>query len=648
MRPSRLVACILVALSSGAVSPSGAAPSAPARARLVVVVSVDGLSFDRLETYRPWYTAGLKRLLDEGRVETACRYRHLNTETGPGHSSLSTGAPPRVTGIVANRWFERLPDGGLRVINSVDQAAPSGVPGVPPMFYREVQRDGRIYAFARAAELERWEQSGELGRGTTRLGAGPAGETVVFDSDDAIRLFNFRNGRPEETFFRPETIQGPGNLRVPTLGDQLVARLPGARVVSVSAKDRSAIFLAGRDPRHTVYWFDQETGRFTTSAAYAPPAASRAVVAAFNRTVGPVLPARFGLSWKKLPLPDPAPSPSPVPTDVLADFQLPSNGVGWDHPLTLNPRGYFASLYVSPLMDEVLNDLALAFVADPVLELGRRDTPDVLAVSYSSQDVVSHSYGSESEENLDVLRRLDLQIGRLLAALDASYPKGSVLLALSADHGMQSIPEAMRARDAAFRGGRLVNSSRALPSFDERLNRLLVDELCLPEGSRPVFGAEGWSLMYNRPALPLRTVAGPCGAEDRLVTAETLDDVVPGLVTRVWREEVAEVLPVSRRDRWPADDPAVEFARNDFDPERSGDAFLVPRPNVLMHWDPARGTNHGTHHDYDTHVPLVFWGAGVRAARVDAASTPYDLAPTVAAALGVPLPDAIGSDRLSR
>lgn len=646
MQPRRFVAWMLVAVAW----PRGvvAAPAVPERPRLVVVVSVDGLSFDRLEAYRPWYTSGLKRLLDEGRVETSCRYQHINTETGPGHSSLSTGAPPRVTGIVANRWFERLPDGGLRVINSVDQAAPSGVPGVPPMFYREVARDGRLYAFARAAELARWEQSGEIGRGTTRLGAGPEGETVVFDSDDAIRLFNFKRGLPEETFFRPETIQGPGNLRVPTLGDQLAAHVPGARVVSISAKDRSAIFLAGRDPRHAVYWFDQETGRFTTSAAYDPPTAARAVVTAFNRTAGPVLPGRFGLAWKKLPLPDPAPSPAPVPTDLLADFQLPSNGVGWDHPLTLNPRGYFASLYVSPLMDEVLNDLALAFVADPAFGLGRREQPDVLAISYSAQDVVSHSYGSESEENLDVLRRLDLQIGRLLGALDAAYPKGGVLLALSADHGMQAIPEAQRARDASFKGGRLVNSARALPSFDERLNRLLVDELCLPEGSRPVFGAEGWSLMYNRPALPLRTVAGPCGPEDRLVTAETLDAVVPALVTRFFREEVAAVLPVSQRDRWPADDPVVPFARNDFDPERSGDAFLVPRPNVLMHWDPARGTNHGTHHDYDTHVPLVFWGAGVRAARVDAASTPYDLAPTLAAVLGVPLPDAVGTDRRIR
>jgi arylsulfatase A-like enzyme len=53
---------------------------------------------------------------------------------------------------------------------------------------------------------------------------------------------------------------------------------------------------------------------------------------------------------------------------------------------------------------------------------------------------------------------------------------------------------------------------------------------------------------------------------------------------------------------------------------------------------------HGTHHEYDIHVPLVFWGA-VKAGGSDEASTPYDLAPTLAAWLGVALPEAVGKAR---
>src|SRR5450759_163644 len=65
--------------------------------KLAVIISVDGLSWDRLAGYRPYFTDGLRRLLDEGHVEQEARYRHLNTVTAPGHASLGTGAPPRVT-----------------------------------------------------------------------------------------------------------------------------------------------------------------------------------------------------------------------------------------------------------------------------------------------------------------------------------------------------------------------------------------------------------------------------------------------------------------------------------------------------------------------------------------------------------------------
>lgn len=650
MRQLFRVLCALVLASGAQASPTVAAPVEP---RLAVTIAVDGLNYDRLLHYRPWYTAGLKRLLDEGADFSATHYRHINTETGPGHSSLSTGAPPRVSGIVANRWFEKNADGSIRSVSCASQWDTSRVPGNPPMFYQEQPRDGRLYVFAQRAELLQWQASGEFGKGLVRPGAGPGGETVAFDSEDAVTLYNLRHGLPEERFPPRQTLTGPGNLRVPTLGDALVESRPGARVVSLSAKDRAAVFLAGRDPRHVAYWFDKDTGRIVTSSAFDAAAGTgsqaKALVASFNtRRAGALLPARFGLFWKKLAPPSGSREGLPAPFPGLSDYQLTSLGLGFDHDLTRDPLGYFNALYTTPYIDELLADLALEFVEDPRLRLGRGTTPDLLALSFSAQDVVSHSYGPESEENLDTLRRLDLQLGRLFESLDRLYPKGSVVIGLSSDHGFAPIPEAHRAEHADTPGGRLVTSDRTTPNFLERLNRLLAEDLCLPPGSRPLYGADGWSVTYNHPALPARSVAGACGPAERLVTTSDLDAALPRVALRHFGDELVAAYPIAQRAAWRDDDPLVEFLRNDLDLERSGDVFLVPRPFVLLHWDPARGSGHGTHHEYDTHVPLIFWGGPFRAGRSEQPTTPYDLAPTLADFLGLRLKDAVGVSRLPK
>ena len=580
-----IAAAFLSAAAFAAPAPPAASPAGPRLPGLAVIVSIDGLNWNRLADYRPYFTGGLRRLLDEGYVEQESRYRHLNTETAPGHAALGTGAPPRVTGIIVNQWFAPKPDGTLGGVYCTDQVA------VDPA----------------------------------------TGERTVFP--------------------------GPASLRVPTLGDRLVEKYPSSRVVAVSGKDRGAIYLAGKSRNHSVYWFDTEAGRFVSSAAYdtkaQPGAAVAAIVGKYNRkSAGGQLPGRFGLTWKRLAAPFPAlleeGAAKPVPSKEMAAYQYPSVGLGWEHDLTQYSGGYFGGIFYSPLVDELVADVAVEILADKSLALGRRDTPDLLCLSFSGQDTVSHNYGPESEENLDVLRRLDLQLGRVLQELDRVVP-GRVVLALSADHGFAPIPEAARKRDPKFQGGRVPYGSYTNTGFLARLNRAVGDALCLDPGAKPVFGIDGFNLKYDVPALPLiRTAAGPCGAAGRAVTADDLDRVIPGIIRTIWGEEFSEVLLVSKKDSWDPGDPAVEFARNDLDPERSGEVMLIPRQGVLMGWDPARGTGHGSHFESDIHVPLIFWGAGIPRKVSAVPSTPYGLAPTLGSLLDVKVPDSIGRALLGK
>src|SRR5262249_17168823 len=192
------------------------------------------------------------------------------------------------------------------------------------------------------------------------------------------------------------------------------------------------------------------------------------------------------------------------------------------HDYRLNPAGYFAALYSSPVVDELLADLAIAMLEDARLRLGRGAAPDILALSFSAQDVVSHRYGVESEENLDVLRRLDVQLGRLLAAIDKASG-GRALLAPSPDHGFATIPEGERARTPPLAGRRRVRGTRTLPTCGDRLTRLLLADLCLDARARPIYGGEGGNLIYDRAALPSRTTEGACGPAGREVRREELD-----------------------------------------------------------------------------------------------------------------------------
>ena len=75
-------------------------------------------------------------------------------------------------------------------------------------FYREVEKDGRIYVFNNMRQFQDWEKSGETGVAITLLGYGPRGETMVFDSEEAIHLYNFKHGRPGDP--RPQPTPSPG------------------------------------------------------------------------------------------------------------------------------------------------------------------------------------------------------------------------------------------------------------------------------------------------------------------------------------------------------------------------------------------------------------------------------------------------------
>lgn len=402
-------------------------------------------------------------------------------------------------------------------------------------------------------------------------------------------------------------------LAVPSLGDRLRARSPASRVVTLSNKPRSAVMLAGHGG--LVTWRDDEDVWATSTAfAAAPDPAVQAFVTAHPTA------ADRDIVWERLL------DPSAYTGDDDAAGEAPPRG--WTrtfpHPLAGEPgtaASRFPTLWeTSPLADDYIGRMATHLVR--TMRLGQGETTDYLGVSFSALDYVGHAFGPDSHEAQDTLLRLDRTIGTLLDALDTMVGRDRYVVGLSADHGAAPVPEARR------QGGK--PAGRVVPAEVARI----ADAALVPTlGPGPHVARAEYTQVYLTEATKARVEGRP----EMLKPAIEALRKIPG-VLRVLASDGLERQRGSR-------DRVVRAAALSYYPGRSGQIVVIPREYFVMSAATARGTTHGTLHAYDQHVPLVFLGAAFKPGRYRARTTPADLAPTLAATVGLDMPGADGQPR---
>lgn len=414
--------------------------------------------------------------------------------------------------------------------------------------------------------------------------------------DPAARAVVYR-GRPD----------GEGHsatqLRVPTLAERLRTRWPESRSVSLSLKPRSAIMMAGRGAT-AITWVGPGGWQTSTAFTSAPlPSISSSVAA------HPIDDDRTAV-WERL-----RDAASYLGLDD-GPGERPEHG--WTrkfpHPLTppgATPAAFMELWQSSPYGDAALGAIAVSAISD--FQLGQRDAVDFLGVSFSSTDLVGHDFGPDSHEVQDTLARLDRTLGTLLAALDAQVGRGKYVLALSADHGVATVPEVAAA--AGLSAGRVPLG----------VVRATVDAALEDMAPGPPVARVEYTEVYLTDAVRGQMTAA------RVAPALAALRAIPGVAAAIWTPDLARVTDLP---------PAVLAAvRASHVPDRSGDITIVPAPNWILvpGLDPAggTGTTHGSLHAYDQHVPLVFLGAPFAPGRYQAAATPADAAPTLAATVGL-------------
>ena len=274
-------------------------------------------------------------------------------------------------------------------------------------------------------------------------------------------------------------------------------------------------------------------------------------------------------------------------------------------------RGSFTDAWESsPFSDQYLN--ALAMTSIDAMKLGRGAGTDFLGISFSALDKVGHDFGPDSHETQDTLIHLDEQLGLLFDKLDRDLGKGSYVVGLTSDHGVAPVPERVKAQ--GFDAGR-INTSAVGKAIDSVLARELGP------------GTYQTRVIYNDIYFN-EGVYVKLGGNAKAMAA--VIDVVRKTegVWRVYRkEELSSTDPLTRA-------PALSHYEG-----RSGDIKMLGR----AYWITSSSTTtHGTGHRYDTRVPMMLFGFGIKKGEYLDQVAPIDLAPTLAFLSGVTLPDAMG------
>lgn len=445
------------------------------------------------------------------------------------------------------------------------------------------------------------------GHATLVTGADPARHGVV-----ANHWYDRVHGEWVASVHDPvRDLISPVQLRVPTLGDRLRERWPRSKVFAAAGKDRSAVLLAGRRGLGA-FWFEDD--EWVGSEYYTPRGAPR-WLEGFNERDQPR--RLLGRLWEPLPVAPEAAAAAGVLAADRGDFDpgLPRAFGGFGPAAD---GGFYAAFEDSPFLDEDLAELTKALVEAE--ELGADGWPDLLALSFSALDLVGHEYGPHSPEALDVVLRLDRTLGELLAFLDREVGEGEVLAALSSDHGVAPLPELAAALGVPGR-----RAGRDSVACLQRAN--------LDLGRRFGEGIDwlGRGFYLDGEALAERDLQ----AAEVAAAAAELVERCPG-VARAWTW--AELEDEGERGTY-----RVAFRRS-FDPERSPDLLIEVEPYFVP--VTSSEATHGSPHPYDTHVPLIFSGPGVPAGEFAGRAHTSDLAPTLAALLGLPPAEGLDGESL--
>ena len=399
----------------------------------------------------------------------------------------------------------------------------------------------------------------------------------------------------------------PKNLLATTVGDELrIATNFSSKVIGISVKDRAAIFPAGH-AANAAYWYDGESGKFITSSYYMGELPSW--IQKFNDRDLPD--SLFKLNWN-LSL------PSSVYQQYCGNDYQPyeAQPLGTDQkqfPYSLKSfiKKDYERIATVPYGNSLLEALAENVIVNE--SMGKGSNTDFLTVSFSSPDYIGHAYGPNSWEQMDDYIKLDSVLGNLFSFLDNQVGKNNYTVFLTADHGA--------ANSVGFsKMHNLPGDIFSETSYLNAMNQLLY-------------------ITYNATHLIRGIFEYQVKLNDDVIDSLKLNkqDIIQTIIKYTQqRKEIAQVFATSDINNAPVTSKQKEMFQNGYFAQRSGDIQFVLKPGYVD--GDGKGTTHGLWNPYDAHIPLLWYGWGIKQGKTNREVYMTDIAPTISALLHIQMP----------
>ncbi|MFD2969181.1 alkaline phosphatase PafA [Sphingobacterium bambusae] len=407
--------------------------------------------------------------------------------------------------------------------------------------------------------------------------------------------------------------QSPRNLLASTVTDQLkLATNFQSKVVGVAIKDRGGILPAGHFA-DAAYWFESKSGDWITSSFYMKSLPSW--VSKFNKQK--LAEKYLKQDWNTL-----------YPIETYATNSIADNNpyegkwAGEESPtfprktsLLMKDAGY-ELIKTTPQGNTFTLDFAKAAIENEQLGNNPSKSTDFLCVSLSATDYVGHRYSLSAVEIEDTYLRLDRDIADFLAYLDKTVGKDNYTLFLTADHAASYNP--MYYTDQKGNGGYL---------FDRQIRRNLNEALSAEFGSdKLVRSLTNYQVHLNYPLIDSLSL--------------DLEKVKKSIIKTLKKEEgIAYVVDMEGDQNMFIPAPLREKIINGYNRKNSGAIQIIAEPQWYSGSPRGTGTTHGVWTAYDSHIPLVFMGWGIKHGVSNKEVHIVDIAPTISSLLHIMEPN---------